>query len=253
MSDLVRIGKEGAMGVVVFLIIFFIGMQLASLSLESGVSSAYTSFYNALFPLALASILAFTFFKVKYFEQFRTVIPRKWAVIITLVWIIFITFTTFSGAQLVPVPRASVEGFQLSGGTELYLATIIPAFFEDMVYLVGLPMIIAVFLFMLIEFGFKFDVGLTGAFAIIIIATFIGSVGYNVFVIPGFASAHVPAYGNTSPALTSVFLFGWGQSMVYALTGYFAPVAHITHNAIIFWGATTGFNIGPLSITGGGI
>lgn len=249
MSDLINIGKQSILGIVIFCIVYFIGLQLQGLSLEAGVSAAYVDFYSGLIPLCIMGIIAMVVFKVRYFDVFDDILSFKVQVLLVLGWTILIVVMSFSGQQVVPVPRASVEGFQLAPGHEAYLASVIPGVLEDLAYLVGLPMTFAVIALVVLEFGLGIEATATGTVIIMIIAAFVASIGYNTWVIPGFTSAHVPSYGATNPALSAAFFFSAGQSLVYMMTWYF-PLPHILHNLIVYEGARTGLVIGPLSVTG---
>lgn len=251
--ELIDIGKTTGIGIVLFGIVYFLGLQLQSYSLEQGVSQAFSDFYSGLIPLAIMSIIGLSIFRVRYLEIFDDFMSNKVKFALISGWIIFIVLLSFSGTQVVPVPRASVEALQLTAGTEIYLSSVIPGILEDLVYLVGLPMVLLVTIALISEFVLGLEISLGTLTVMALIAAFIASVGYNVFVIPGFAAAHVPSYGATNPALFWAFLFGFGQSTIYIFTGMFFPLAHVLHNAIIVIGAQSGLSVGPLAITGGGL
>lgn len=251
MTELVDVAKTSVQGVAIFFAVFFLGLQLQGLSLEAGISASYVAFYSGLIPLALMSIIAISIFRVRYLELFDFGIPVKFAIIAG--WTLLIVFLSFSGTQIVPVPRASVEGFQIGASEQLYLSSVIPGILEDLVYNVGLPMTLLVIIALVAEFGFGIEIGTGSLVGFAVIAAIVAAIGYNVWVVPGFASAHVPSYGVTNPGLFAAFFFSFGQSLVYILTGIFLPLAHILHNMIVFFGSETGFNVGALSITGSGI
>ena len=251
MSDIVNIGKTSVMGISIFLVIYFLGLQLTGLSLEMNISKAYIDFYSGLIPLGILSIIGIVVFRIRYFDAFGDYLSGPVKFFLIIGWTLFIVILSFRGTQVIPVPRASAEGLQLTEGTELYLSTIVPGILEDLVYLAGLPMVLMTGILLFLEFGLSIEPSAGLILGIAIMSAFVASLGYNIWVIPGFASAHVPSYGASSPALAGAFMFSFGQSLVYIFSGLFIPAAHILHNAIVFMGAATGLSIGPLSISGG--
>lgn len=250
MADLIDIAKQSVMALVILLVVYFLGLQLQGLGLEEGVSRAYVDFYSGLIPLSILSIIALVVFKVRYFSVFGEYLGTAAKFGIIIVWTLFIVFISFSGQQVVPVPRASVESFQITAQNEMYLSSVVPGVLEDLNYLVGLPMIFAVILLLMLEFGAGIEPGAGVTIGVMVLAAFVASIGYNVWVVPGFASAHVPSYGATNPALFGAFMFSFGQSLVYMVTGLFLPLAHIIHNAIIYTSAQSALSVGPLGVVG---
>jgi len=151
-------------------------------------------------------------------------------------WTFLIVAMSFGGNQIWPVPKASIGSFQLTQGTELYTSSVIPGILEDLNYLAGLPMVLALAYFLMRENVFGGEIGSTEFIITGIIACLIASTGYNVWVVPGFTSAHVPAYGGATMAYAGAWIFSFGQALVYFVTGIFLPLPHILHNLIIAYG-----------------
>jgi hypothetical protein len=224
-------GKRLILPAFMAILLVFVLLQLQGLSLEHNVSQGYSTFY---WRLAVTGVLAVTLtvaFGLKYGDIFE--LPTWMKASMHIIFIVFIAAISFSGNQIIPVPRASVTDFQLTAQTEYYTSTVVPAVTEDITYLWLLPMIIMWFSLLMIEYagGVEPTRGMVAAVAVV--ACLAASIGYNVWVLPGFTSAHVPAYGDNRPAYLGATVFSFGQSMVYVLTGWFIPVAHFIHNSIV--------------------
>lgn len=241
--------KNVAMYAAIFLALFILAMQIKGLSLEPDVSQAYSTFYFDLVMVGFAGLLATVAFGLKYGDALK--LPWWSKAGVTAVWIIIIIMISTSAGQILPVPKASTVNFQLTPGTELYTSSVIPAITEDWTYLWVLPMVFLLIMSLVAEYGFGVEI--TGRYIVVfaVIACFIASTGYNIWVVPGFTSAHVPSYGNTQNAYVGAWTFAFGQSIVYVFTGWFLPIAHGIHNFMVTYGQLFQVNIGNLSIIGG--
>jgi len=248
MAETDSVIKKEIVYIIILMALFVISMQLQGLSLEPNVAEGYVRFYQALIPICMFGAIFLILYKFLETEEFK-IIESKWLKIgIHLTWIIIIIILTTRAGQILPVPKASVQEFQLSVGTELYTATVIPGLLEDFSYNLVFPLMIVITGALVIHLTGR-DVSRTQIIALILGACFISSLGYNVWVIPGFASAHVPAYGQQPTAYLGAFIFSYGQSTVNLMTGWFIPFAHIIHNGIIAWSNVQGLAIGGVPIT----
>ena len=221
----------------IFLVALLLMAQIQGLSLEPNISSAYADFYFRLSMMGIITLLGMGAFGIYYFsndEIWKLSTTSK--AIITVAWIVFIAFMTLGGNQMVGVPKASVATLQLTTETELWTSSVIPGFTEDLFYLAGLPMTFAFLVFILFD-RFGWGIGTKEFMTVSVIACLIAATGYNIWLIPGFTTAHIPAYGQTQLAYTGAFIFAAGQSLVYLITGWFIPIAHMLHNLIITYGA----------------
>lgn len=237
--------------VVVIIILFFLSMQLQGLGLEEGVSTGYTDFYGnyAVIALTMAVVTGFLFYIVRI--RWGHIITSKWLTLMIIAGFAFYIVVLTTGAgQIMPVPRASMHEFQLNPGTELYTSSVIPAILEDWIILYCLPFMLFIAIGMIIEIPFDYELGRWSVIGLALICCFIASVGYNVWVIPGFVSQHVPAYGGQTEAYVGAWLFAFPQSVIYFFTGVFFPVAHFLHNFIITYGSLYQIVGGPFMIGG---
>lgn len=230
--------------------LFLISMNLSGLALEEHVSPKYIDFYQNLAYIAMSGSVILVVFMLSRENHIGEIlgIDRKTKVVIFVAFIIFIVFMTTGLGQILPVPKASI-GFQLNADTELYTSTVIPGFVEDYAFLIVLPMVLLTIFLYVTEKVFGIEPGRGLAILFIILSCLISSTGFNIWVIPGFTSAHVPAYGEVQGAYIGAWIFGFGQSMVYMFTGYFVPIAHMAHNFLISYGNLYGISIGQFQIT----
>lgn len=245
------VGRKLIIPVVLMAALFIILLQLQGLGLEQHVSEAYASYYWQLAVIGFLGILATVVFGFKYGDLLGLPTWTKGAIV--AVWVIFIVFISMPalGGQIIPVPKASAASFQLTPETELYTSSVIPAITEDLAFLWFFPMVIILLTLLIMEYGIGIEITGTHLAAVAVIACLVASIGYNIWLIPGFTSAHVPAYGNQQTAYTGAFVFSFGQSMVYVFTGWFVPVAHAIHNFIVTSGQVYQYNIGGFNVIGG--
>lgn len=220
--------------VAIFAVLLFLSMQIAGMSLEANIAKGYTDFYGYLAFQGMVVVVVMGAFSLWYLSH--DFIPLRYRLGITAGWLVFMLVISIAGNQMVPIPKASIETLQLTKQTELWTSSVIPGVLEDWNYLVGFPMIISLAYFIGRKRLFGSDVGFGEFVATGIVACLIASTGYNIWVIPGFTSAHVPAYGGADLAYGGAFVFSFGQSLTYFLTGIFLPLPHILHNFIIVYG-----------------
>lgn len=232
---MIRVAPKLVEYVAIFAVVFWLSMQIAGMSLEANISESYADFYGYLALQGLALTLAMGAFGLWYFTYDPLGLSKVSKLLIVGVWTAMIAFVTLGGIQIVPVPKASIETFQLTKETELYTATIIPGILEDLNYLAGLPMIIGLAIFLFLQ-RLGVEIGRSAFLGIGIVACLIAASGYNIWVVPGFTSAHVPSYGGSQMAYFGAWFFGFGQALVYFITGIFLPLAHILHNFLIVYG-----------------
>jgi hypothetical protein len=83
---------------------------------------------------------------------------------------------------------------------------------------------------------------------IIIIATFIASVGY-AGIVPGFVDAHSSAYEANAAAYFKAFLFEFSGQMVNQFTGVFLSwIPHAAHNFMVSYLMVAGLSIGGTAL-----
>lgn len=231
--------------------LFFLSLQLQGMAFEPNVSQEFIRFYQSLANLALQGLLLSIVFIVYRELRIGEILDLGFLekAVIFFGFIIFIIVLTIGAGQILPVPKSSVQALQLSPEMEIYSASVIPAFTEDPAYLIYLPMFIMFITVALLELvGIELD--RTMVLAVMVIACLIASTGFNIWFIPGFTSAHVPAYGEFQEAYIGAWIFGFGQSMTYMLTGWLIPVAHVVHNALIAGGQLYGVSVGQLQVLG---
>jgi len=233
---------QPALMVALFIFIF---LQVLGLSLEPHVSSGYVNFYLPLSLFCLVGAAVTAAFDWKWGDVLELETWHK--VVIVVVWTVFIASISFSGNQIIPVPKASVESLQLSAQTEVITSAWIAPPLEDMAFLWLLPMSFMIAMAIIIE-GLGHDLNKLQFAALSVIAVLIASAGYNIWVLPGFTTAHIPAYGNNQVAYEGAFVFALGQSSVYLVTGWFLPTAHGVHNLIIEESKRGSYSIGEFNI-----
>lgn len=241
-----------AMYVVLGVIFIFLALQLSGLALEEGVSQGYVAFYGNYALISVAAlVLTIVLFLMVRIRWGHLLGPWWVNGLIFLAFIVYITMiTTSTPGGILPVPRASVAEFQLSPGTELYTSSIIPAFLEDWLILYVLPFMMFIALGLLIENVFQWEIGRVLFITLGVLCCLTASVGYNIWVVPGFVSQHVPAYGGQTEAYIGAWLFAFPQALVYFFTGWFLPVAHALHNFIVTYGSLYQVIGGPFMIGG---
>ena len=104
---------------------------------------------------------------------------------------------------------------------------------------------------LLLEYVFGIELDGFMLLGLMILMCFLASMGYSTWVLPGFTSSHVAAYGQCQNCYTGAFVFGFGQSVIYMTTNMFLPIAHIAHNALIVYSQMYQINLGSLTIVGG--
>lgn len=248
----IDIGKRLAWPLILVLILIFISMQLNGLALEPNVNAGYVEFYQNTLSIAGWAVLALVVFNLHRETHIGEILGiGTWQkALLFFGFFAFIMLLTIGAGQIVPVPRASAQPLQLNSETEVFItSSLIPAFTEDAVYLIAFPAIILTILLVVIEQLFG-DVGRPEAIGAVVLACLIASTGFNIWVIPGFTSAHVPAYGEVQEAYLGAWIFSFGQSMVYMFTGWFAPITHFAHNAFIAAGEQYQISIGGFQVVG---
>lgn len=239
--------KRELMFVIVLIAIFWLSLSLQGLAIEEGISQDYVLFYQGLVTtgiIGLTAGISYAFLKTEEFEIF----DERWQkILVHGVWIIFIILLTTNAGQVVPVPKAGINSFQLTTETEYYTSAIIPGVLEDFSYNYTFPLLLVILGSIVIHIA-GFNVSRIQVIALILGACFITSIGYNIFVIPGFTTAHIPAYGENPQNFIGIFMFSYGQSVVNMITGWFVPFAHIIHNALIVQASQAGLTIGGLEI-----
>lgn len=243
------IGKKTVMYVAIFVVLFMLTMQLQGLALEPNVSAAYTDFYITLALTGMVGLALMVAFAWKYGDAFSLPVWMKGGIV--AVWVIFIILISTSAGQILPVPKASAASFQLTDETELYTSSVIPGVLEDWAYLWLLPMALLLTFLLVAEYGLGIEADAMTIGILAVVACVISATGYNIWVIPGFTSAHVPAYGNMQNAYIGAWTFALGQSLVYVFTGWFLPIAHMVHNYIIAQGQIYQISAGGFNIVGG--
>lgn len=244
--------KRSLMWPIFFLIaLMFIGMQLNGLALETNISNEYISFYQNTLNLAAWSLVLLVFSNLYLETRLGDIlgISTTNKAIMFFGFFAFIMLLTVGSGQVLPIPRASAQPLQLNSGTEIITSALIPAFTEDALYLMALPAIMLTMILGFMEWAFGRP-SPTQAIMAVILACIIATSGFNIWVIPGFTSAHVPAYGEQQSAYLGAWIYGFGQSMVYILTGWLAPITHFAHNALIVVNQMYNLNIGNLIVTG---
>jgi hypothetical protein len=232
---------------ILVLALIFASMQINGIALEQDVSPQYVEFYRNTFNVAGWAIVALLLFNIPREAGVGEILglSRLNKAIIFFGFIGIIMFMTVGAGQMLPVPRASVEALQLTPATEIITSSVIPALAEDSLYLMAFPLVILTILM----FIFKPQSRIV-LVALMVVACIIATTGFNIWLIPGFTSAHVPTYGEQQDAYMGAWIFGFGQSMVYMTTGWLAPVAHFLHNAWITAGTLYGINIGGFAVLG---
>lgn len=246
MEDGFEIKKNIVQPLAIVIVLTVIALQLSGLSLEANVSPAYVSFYGGLVPVCIAGIVAMAFFQIKY--GFKLIDSRKAKILILGAFILFIIFLSINKGQIIPVPKASVQELQLNKGTELYTASFIPGIVEDLTYLWLLPLAFIITILGIYEWKVG-EASRAVIFLAVIGGCLIASTGYNIWLVPGFTSAHIPAYGQ-SDAYLGAWIFSFGQSVVYMSTGIFLPAAHIIHNLMVSYGQLYQINIFSFMVLG---
>lgn len=231
---------------VIVSILFIISLQLMGLSLETHVSQVFIQFYQPLSLICIAGgfLVFFLFLKT---NEFKIIENKYVALAVHGSWIVFILFLTTKAGQILPVARASQVEFQLSAATEVVTSSVIVPFLEDFSYNFLFPLLIVIVGVVLLKLG-KIDVEKKHIIVLIFLACFVTSTGYNLWVVPGFTSTHIPAYGDNPQAYVGATLFSYGQSVINLMTGYFNPAAHGIHNYIILASKSSSFAIGGFQI-----
>jgi hypothetical protein len=223
----------------------FIFLQVLGLSLEPHVSGGYVNFYLPLSLFCLIGAGITVAFDWKWGDVLGLETWHK--ALIVVIWVVFIASISFSGNQILPVPKASAENLQLSAQTEVITSAWIAPPLEDMAFLWLLPMSFMVAMGVILE-SRGFDLSKVQFTVLAFVAVLIASLGYNIWVLPGFTTAHIPAYGNNQVAYEGAFVFAVGQSTVYLVTGWFLPIAHGIHNFIVEQSKTGSYSVGGFNV-----
>jgi hypothetical protein len=247
-------------GMILILFIFF-QLQLIVLKGNSEISQFYLDKYIPLgWFCIIVSAISLTFIWVKEpliahlpslatTDSYR---PIKWNwlkfVIIGLFAISILFSVTTLKIQIMPIPHPIEVGYTVSPITEAYYSSIIPGFYEDFTWGIILPSLIFNVLWFLILLTLKIDArqSIASFIGVMLIAILISSIGYGL-LIPGFSTAHKTAYQENIQAYISAFFFMFIQSLIYAITGLFFPIAHIIHNALFSLGFVIAFSVGGVS------
>jgi hypothetical protein len=248
--------KRG-LGWIIFLAlaIAYIWLQLNSMSVDPNIAPSYLNFYQNLMNFVGWS-LAIVFVTNMYLEnRIGDILGINWPVklMITGVFFTMIMAMTWGAVQvqtesgeiqgILPVPKGSVSPLALEPGEVFWTSAVVPAFTEDIAYLMAFPWIVLTFLSLI----FKPE-GRAFLLILMIISAGITTVGYNIWYIPGFTAAHYGAYGENQGAYVGASIFGFGQSMVYMITGWLAPVTHMAHNAYVSLGNYYSLKVDGLTI-----
>jgi hypothetical protein len=223
--------KAKAMNLVIFLVIFVLALQVLNLSLEENISGAYTTYYFGLAVLGGIGILGMAAFQIKYGDILG--IPWILKALSIVGWTVFIVMITSTGQQIWPVPKASIEAFQIGPTEEMYTSAVIPPITEDLAFLFIFPLVLTLIILLILEKLGHEDPGRALITVVVVASCLVASTGYNIWLVPGFTSAHIPTYGGAQDAFVGAWVFSFGQSLVYMFTGWFVPAAHMIHNGII--------------------
>lgn len=218
----------------VFIIGIYMLMQINNMSLLSTVAESYTTFYYRTLITGLISVVGMVVFGIWYFSVDPLGLGFRGSIIITAAFTVFLVLMTWSGNQIWPVPMAFQEPMSVSPVENYVTSSIIPGFSEDLLFLASFPMILILFYAlakMLLGFGGEME--RVEFLVVAVVACLIASTGYSVWLVPGFTTSHIPAYGQVQNAYAGAWIFSTGQSMIYVTTGIFAPLPHILHNAIV--------------------
>lgn len=224
-------------------ILLILATILNNYALNPNISSEYTNFYQTnLSYAAWGMLLIMIGFNLMISDKIAKVL--KFGIlhksIIFFGFFFAMMFMTFFGGQIVGVPKASIGEFALTQGDEIMTSSVIPGYVEDGLYLIAIPYLILAIMLLFHERFFG-DVSIP----ILIIFMLVSSgIGGTIFT-----AAHVQTYGELQDAYLGAWIFGSGQSFVYQLTGWYLPLTHIVHNAVIAVGDLYGISIGQFQIT----
>jgi hypothetical protein len=223
-----------------FVIWFFLFIQLTHMAVDPSFDPKFISFYTNTILAGLVVIMGMGLFRWRYGDVLT--LPT-WAKLIWIViWVIMIGWITIKQGQIIGVPDSMVLGASLSKESQIYNSAVFPAFGEDMVWLVGLPMGLSFIFFLIVEkIGFEIGWGMFITLGVIacVISAFV------------FTSAHVHTYQEQRIAYTGAFVFATGQSITYLFTGVLIPFAHAIHNYLVKFNQLYQINIFGYSIVGG--
>jgi hypothetical protein len=185
-------------------------------------------------------------------DEYR-IIPWTWLKFVLMIIFsvtILLSVTTLK-IQVIPVPHVTTTGYLMSPITEMYYSSVIPALYEDFTFGLILPTLLFNILWLIFFLTLKIDLRANKFIYLgsMLVILFISSVGYGL-IIPGFATAHIPVYQDNIEAYLSATVFMFAQSLIYAVTGLFFPLAHLIHNALFTLGFVVAYSIGGISTTG---
>jgi len=247
-------------GVILILFIFF-QLQLIVLKGNPEISQLYLNKYIPLgwFCIIVSAIsLIFIWVREPLVAHIPALATTDSYRPVKLNWMKFIILGLFAlsilfsvttlKVQIMPVPHPIEVGYSVSPLTEAYYSSIIPGFYEDFTWGIILPTLIFNMIWLLLLFVIKIDVrsNMASFLAAMIIAILISSIGYGL-LIPGFAAAHREAYQANITAYIAAFFFMFIQSIIYAITGLFFPIAHVIHNALFSLGFVIALSIGGVT------
>lgn len=237
---------------ILFTVIFLLSVQSINYSLQPGINPDFIKFYRDAFDLSMIGVLAGSIFLLYRDLKIGDIlgIDRVMKVVIFVAFIVVISVSTIAGGQIIGLPTVSVEGFSFSNGEEIWLSSVYPAFGEDPIFLMYLP----IFMLFLVVGSLEYIGVLKGTsedrwkvMGIMMVISLLAATGIGPFL-AGFTSAHSQAYGENQGSYAGAAVFGFGQSMVYMVTGITLPIAHAIHNAIVKSSEVYGFSLGSWQI-----
>lgn len=215
--------------VVIGIILLTLGV-LNGFTLDPGIAESYTTYYINLSIMCVIGGIFVTVYLGRFILGNLVSVETVAKVVIAAVWIGFFTYLSLNAvsnnSQIIGVPNAVTTPLSTIAPDETFTRAFIPALLEDFWFFYVFPGLIAMFMLIFYEFVFPGeDAGFITYSVTMVIATFFGALN--------FTAAHFAAYGNQIDAFIGAFVFGWGQSLVYAFTGIFFPAAHFLHNYIV--------------------
>ncbi len=229
-SDIFEITPGTAQYAIVIALVLLTAGLLNQFFLDPGIQDQYVAFYLNLAIVGAIGGVFVTVYLGRFILSNLGFLGVGIILSVTAIWIIFFTFLSLqavaTGSQVIGVPDAVTTPLATVIPNEVLTRAFIPALLEDFWYLYVFPGLIAMFMLAFYEFIWPGEeVGFLEYSVAMVIATL--AAAFN------FTSAHFAAYGNQIDAFIGAFIFAWGQSLVYAFTGLFLPLAHFIHNYIV--------------------